>query len=45
MARLAGVTVLPDRHICATTSGTERPRPASSGIGYAVLMEAKAVNG
>ena len=35
----------PDRHICATTGSSERPRPASGGIGYAVLMEAKGING
>ena len=28
----------PDRHICATTGSSERPGPASGGIGYAVFM-------
>ena len=30
---------------CATTGSSERPRPAIGGIGYAVLMEVKGVNG
>lgn len=27
-----------DRHICATTGSSERPRPDNGGIGYAVLI-------
>jgi len=45
LAIFAGVLAPPDRHICATTSGTERPRPDTGGVGYAVLMEVKGVNG
>jgi len=44
LAILAGVLAPPDRHICATTGSSERLRPDSGGIGYAVLMEVKGVN-
>ena len=44
MAIPTGVLAPPDRHTCATPGSSERPRPASGGIGLAVLMEVKGVN-